>query len=142
MKKDRIDILLENLKYDIIGMEDGWLIPSYNTEKIYKLLKKEYKGADNIMENKKDMVNHPNHYTNRGIECIDEMIHVFGIQTVMDFCLCNVWKYRYRALAKNGKEDIEKSDWYMKKYLELKEQLKTSIKEENNICFLTNSSSK
>ena len=60
------------------------------------------------MENKKDMVNHPNHYTNREIECIDEMIHV--------------WKYRYRALSKNGKEDIEKSDWYMKKYLELKKE--------------------
>lgn len=128
MKKDQIDILLENLKYDIIGMEDGWLIPSYNTEKIYKLLKKEYKGAESIMENKKDMVNRPNHYTNRGIECIDEMIHVFGKQVVMDFCLCNVWKYRYRALAKNGQEDIEKSDWYMEKYLELKEDIDKAAK--------------
>lgn len=134
MSDNQIDILLKILKYDIIGMECGWLEPSYDTEKIYKLLKKQYKGVKNIMENKKDMVNHPNHYTNREIECIDEMIHVFGAQVVMDFCLCNVWKYRYRALAKNGKEDIEKSDWYMKKYLELKEQLKTSIKGENNIC--------
>lgn len=134
MSDNQIDILLEILKYDIIGMECGWLEPSYNTEKIYKLLKKEYKGAENIMENKEDVVNHPNHYTNREIECIDEMIQVFGKQAVMDFCLCNVWKYRYRALSKNGKEDIEKSDWYMKKYLELKEQLKKSFKEENNLC--------
>lgn len=132
--KDETDILLEKLKYEIVGMECGWLEPSDNAVKIYKLLKKQYKGAKNIMEDKKDMVNHPNHYTNREIECIDEMIHVFGAQVVMDFCLCNVWKYRYRALAKNGKQDIEKSDWYMKKYLELKEQLKTSIKGENNIC--------
>lgn len=75
------------------------------------------------MENKEDVVNHPNHYTNRKIECIDEMIQVFGKQAVMDFCLCNVWKYRYRALAKNGQEDIAKSDWYMEKYLELKEEI-------------------
>lgn len=134
MEKDQIDILLKFLKYEIVGMECGWLEPSDNAVKIYKLLKKQYKGAKNIMEDKKDMVNHPNHYTNREIECIDEMIHVFGAQVVMDFCLCNVWKYRYRALAKNGQEDIEKSDWYMKKYLELKEQLKTSLKGENNIC--------
>lgn len=122
MSDNQIDILLEILKYDIIGMECAWLESSYNAEKIYKLLKKEYKGAENIMENKEDVVNHPNHYTNREIECIDEMIQVFGKQAVMDFCLCNVWKYRYRAFAKNGQEDIAKSDWYMKKYLELKKE--------------------
>lgn len=79
------------------------------------------------MENKRDMINHPDHYTDGGIECIDEMIYVFGKEVVMNFCLCNVWKYRYRALAKNGQEDIEKSKWYMKKYLELKEKLDSTI---------------
>lgn len=67
-----------------------------------------------------DVINHPNHYTNGGMECIDEMIEVFGKLVVADFCLCNVWKYRYRALTKNGQEDIDKSHWYMKKYLELR----------------------
>ena len=65
-------------------------------------------------------VEHPKHY-NREIECIDEMLMVFGREAVMHFCLCNVWKYRYRAGDKNGQEDIEKSDWYMKKYKELKD---------------------
>ena len=63
-------------------------------------------------------VDHPTHY-NRGMECIDEMIAVFGKEKVMAFCICNVWKYRYRAADKNGEEDLEKSDWYMKKYMEL-----------------------
>ena len=63
-------------------------------------------------------VDHPNHY-NRGMECIEEMISVFGIGMVRNFCLLNVWKYRYRAAEKNGEEDIKKSDWYMKKYIEL-----------------------
>lgn len=67
-----------------------------------------------------DAVNHPAHYK-REIECIDEMIAVFGRGMVRNFCLLNVWKYRYRAADKNGREDIEKSDWYMKKYLELDE---------------------
>ena len=73
--------------------------------------------------NEIDYVNHPPHYEREGaIECIDEMIHVFGKQAVMDFCLCNVWKYRYRAFAKNGQEDIAKSDWYMQKYKELNQR--------------------
>lgn len=68
-----------------------------------------------------DVVNHPSHYCQEGgIECIDEMIMVFGIEMVMTFCLCNVWKYRKRAIYKNGKEDMKKADWYMNKYAELK----------------------
>ncbi len=63
-------------------------------------------------------VDHPKHY-NRGMECIDEMIAVFGIEAVRNFCLLNVWKYRYRAASKGGEEDLKKSDWYMKKYIEL-----------------------
>jgi len=70
-----------------------------------------------------DMVNHPPHYEREGaMECIDEMLLVFGKHTVMSFCLCNAWKYRYRAADKNGIEDIKKSDWYMAKYKELFEQ--------------------
>lgn len=67
-----------------------------------------------------DMVNQPPHYTrDNAMECIDEMILIFGKQTVRNFCICNAWKYRYRAADKNGAEDIAKSDWYMKKAQEL-----------------------
>lgn len=68
-----------------------------------------------------DNVNHPAHYTNGGMECIDEMIMIFGKEAVMHFCLCNAWKYRKRALYKNGQEDMDKSDWYLNKYKELGE---------------------
>ena len=71
-------------------------------------------------------VDHPSHYNREGsMECIDEMILVFGKEAVMNFCLCNAWKYRYRAADKNGAEDIAKSDWYIKKYSELKEPKET-----------------
>lgn len=68
-----------------------------------------------------DNVNHPNHYTNGGMECIEEMVMIFGKEAVMNFCICNAWKYRRRALYKNGEEDIQKSHWYLAKYKELKE---------------------
>lgn len=67
-----------------------------------------------------DNVNHPKHYCREGaMECIDEMVLAFGIEAVKSFCLCNVWKYRYRSSEKNGEEDIAKSNWYMNKYKEL-----------------------
>lgn len=67
-----------------------------------------------------DVINHPNHYNREGaMESIDEMVLVFGKEVVKHFCLCNIWKYRYRAADKNGVEDIKKSDWYMQKYKEL-----------------------
>lgn len=70
-------------------------------------------------EAKTDNVNHPAHYQGKH-ECIDEMIAIFGKHAVMDFCRCNVYKYRYRAAAKNGQEDLDKANWYMDKLIELK----------------------
>lgn len=75
------------------------------------------------MLDNKETVNHPKHYNREnGMECIDEMILFFGKEVVMNFCLCNAWKYRYRAADKNGEEDLKKSDWYIQKYKELKEE--------------------
>lgn len=77
------------------------------------------------MENKNEynIISKPKHYNREnGIECIEEMIEVFGIEAVKNFCLCNIWKYRYRAADKNGEEDLNKSDWYMQKYIELQKR--------------------
>lgn len=67
-----------------------------------------------------DNVNHPQHYQGKR-ECIEEMILLFGIETVKGFCKCNVHKYRYRATEKGGQEDLDKANWYMD-YLEELEQ--------------------
>ncbi|PWM79014.1 MAG: hypothetical protein DBY32_04000 [Phascolarctobacterium sp.] len=59
------------------------------------------------------MVNSPTHYTHNGPnECIDIMRWLFGDAAVKAFCRCNIFKYRFRAALKNGKEDIEKAVWY------------------------------
>lgn len=47
------------------------------------------------------------------------MILIFGIKETKVYCKLNAWKYRARALMKNGLEDLKKSDWYLKKYREL-----------------------
>ena len=64
-------------------------------------------------------VDHPNHYNQGGIECIDAMISAYGIETVKDFCKCNAFKYQWRFGNKNGEEDLKKAQWYQNKYMEL-----------------------
>lgn len=68
----------------------------------------------------KEAVDHPAHYNREGaMECIEEMVLLFGIEETKIFCKLNVFKYRTRAPLKNGEVDIKKSDWYVAKYKEL-----------------------
>lgn len=87
-----------------------------------------YDNADGS-DSDKDMVNHPSHYEH-GIECIDEMVLLYGVMETMSFCKLNSHKYRKRALDKGGREDIDKSDWYMKEYAYLNSKSDLEVKEE------------
>lgn len=65
-----------------------------------------------------DVVNHPQHYTQGGIECIDALeaatVGLFGIEAV---CTANAIKYLWRWKHKNGVEDIKKAIWYLNRLL-------------------------
>lgn len=69
-------------------------------------------------EHESDSVNHPSHYQGKN-ECIDVMVAMFGEEAVKHFCMCNAYKYRFRADKKNGEEDIKKAEWYESKLIEL-----------------------
>ncbi len=75
-----------------------------------------------------DLVNHPSHYTQGNIECIDAMQAAYGKESVMHFCKCNAFKYQWRFDKKNGEEDIKKAQWYQNKFLELQRELKHDTK--------------
>lgn len=66
-----------------------------------------------------DNITNPDHYQTNAMECIDEMVVVFGKKAVINFCNLNAWKYRYRSDHKGGKDDLAKADWYLNKSLEL-----------------------
>lgn len=57
-------------------------------------------------------VHHPDHYQGK-YECIDEMVAMFGVEAVKTWCRLNVYKYRFRAGAKAGAEDIRKAEEYV-----------------------------
>lgn len=65
-----------------------------------------------------DNVNHPSHYTQGGVECIDAItaatVNKTGIEAV---CTANVIKYLWRYEAKNGLEDVKKAQWYLNRLI-------------------------
>jgi hypothetical protein len=66
-----------------------------------------------------DMVNHPPHYNQRSIECID------AIESATDlgfeyYLQGNIIKYMWRYKYKNGIEDLKKAKWYLDKLIEIK----------------------
>ena len=68
-----------------------------------------------------DMVNSPAHYNQGKYECIEVMVETFGIEATKNFCLLNVFKYVWRAGAKNGLEDLKKARFYLDYYISLEE---------------------
>ena len=98
--------------------------PADKIDKPRKHLPRETLNSKTMINNvTADNVNHPAHYNRDGaMECIREMVVVFGYEATINFCKLNAWKYRYRANEKNGAEDMAKSDWYVKKADELKSE--------------------
>lgn len=70
-----------------------------------------------------DNVNHPKHYTQGGIECIDAIragvADKAGISAV---CTGNVIKYVWRYKQKNGAEDLYKAKQYLEWLIEEEEK--------------------
>ena len=65
-----------------------------------------------------DMVNHPSHYTQGGIECIDALkAATVGKRGIEAVCVANVIKYCWRYEEKNGIEDVRKAKWYIERLL-------------------------
>lgn len=78
-----------------------------------------------------DNVNHPSHYETNGIECIDAMVASQGAECVMNYCLCNAFKYIWRCQHKGKRvEDIQKAVWYLNKWQELVENIEDVIEDE------------
>lgn len=75
-----------------------------------------------------DMVQHPQHYNQGGIECIDAIkAATVGKTGIEAFCVGNAIKYLFRYENKNGLEDVKKAQWYINRLIQELEE-----KKENN----------
>lgn len=69
-----------------------------------------------------DTVNHPKHYTQGKIECIDAIESAVSELSGLDaVCTANVIKYVWRWKHKNGSQDLRKAQWYLNKLINLQE---------------------
>lgn len=70
-----------------------------------------------------DQVNHPDHYTSGGIECIDAIRASMSPDEFRGLLKGNVIKYvwRYRLKGKPV-QDLEKAAWYLNKLIELERE--------------------
>tara|TARA_R100001594_G_scaffold121566_1_gene157464 strand:- start:4128 stop:4412 length:285 start_codon:yes stop_codon:yes gene_type:complete len=70
-----------------------------------------------------DPVNKPVHYNLTGIECIDYIKQVLGIDGFIAYCHGNVIKYQHRHRYKTKPlEDMRKAQWYLERMLETMEE--------------------
>ena len=74
-----------------------------------------------------DMVNHPKHYTQGNIECIDALkAATVGKRGIEAVCVANVIKYLWRYEEKNGIEDVRKAKFYIERLLKELEESQQS----------------
>lgn len=69
-------------------------------------------------------VDHPDHYNQGGIECIEALKACMTSEEYHGFCSGNVIKYVWRYRNKNGIKDLKKAKWYL-------ETLIKDLEEEN-----------
>lgn len=60
-----------------------------------------------------DVVNHPEHYTQGGIECIDAIQAALTPEEFRGYCKGNAMKYIWRERLKGGAESLSKAQWYL-----------------------------
>ena len=68
-----------------------------------------------------DVVNHPSHYTDGGIECIEAIEAALTTEEFRGYCKANCIKYIWRESHKGGTESLKKAQWYLRRLIILDE---------------------
>lgn len=112
----------DNVKYAPSKDGKAWDISCYciftdnNTkayERICDIAEQMESNYKNI-EQTNDPVNHPSHYTQGGIECIDAMKACMPREEFLGYLKGCAFKYLWRYEDKeNPKQDLEKAQWYL-----------------------------
>lgn len=82
---------------------------------------------------KNDKINHPDHYTHGGIECIDAIeAATTGLEGTEAVCTGNALKYLWRWKFKNGVEDLLKAMWYIQRLIDLLDEQENEDEDEDD----------
>ena len=130
--KEHLDSTTDEEVGEVLGEQ---LQDVINLAEAYEELKKNYirmqEEADKRVEGDggEDKTN-PDYYKTRELESIEIMELKHGTRATMAFCILTSERYEYRVGNKqiqegNAQLDIEKADWYLEKYLELRDKVGT-----------------
>ena len=72
--------------------------------------------GDDIKED--DLVNHPAHYTDGSIECIEAIEAQLTPEEYRGYLKGNVAKYVWREKHKGGIQSLEKAQWYLTRIID------------------------
>lgn len=68
-----------------------------------------------------DVVNHPSHYTDGAIECIEGIEAQQTLEEFRGYLKGNIAKYLWRERHKGGIESLKKARWYLDRLIQLDE---------------------
>ncbi len=74
--------------------------------------------ADPSNQASNDPVNHPSHYMQGGVECIDAIEAALTPEEFRGYCKGNVIKYIWRERHKGGDENGLKGAWYIQRMID------------------------
>jgi hypothetical protein len=76
------------------------------------------------LRSKSDIVNHPSHYANASVECIDAIEASMTGEQMAGYLRGNVQKYVFRAYSKHPTPlvDLKKAQWYLNRLIETEEK--------------------
>ena len=94
-----------------VVLDSIWVVDIDDCD-LYNKPKSETKKVD-------DRVNHPSHYTDGKIECIDAIESSMSKEAFIGYCKGNIIKYVWRYEHKGGVESLKKAIWYIDKLTEV-----------------------
>jgi hypothetical protein len=68
-----------------------------------------------------DQVNHPSHYTDGSIECIEALEAELTADEFRGYMKGNIAKYIWRERMKGGVQSLKKAQWYLDRLIQFDE---------------------
>lgn len=111
-----------NIERDYAMLYDKKILYQEDEDDDYPSCSKQYNAVDGTCElctSENDSVEHPSHYTQGGIECIDAIASaVTGLTGMEAVCTGHIIRYIWRWKNKNGVEDLRKCRYYLLRLIE------------------------
>lgn len=95
-------------------LHDGSYQVDFGKHGVFKLHDDMLEEAGSAVDKTNDAVQHPSHYTQGKVECIEALESATaGLAGIEAVCTANAIKYLWRYKHKNGVQDVKKAQWYI-----------------------------